>query len=135
MSTRGSRKCSWKRWASRRTTSIPPRPCKGIWGGVDRLPGHHVPPQARIQDQDPARELFPDPISPDDPVFVRDNRLTDEYLTAPRPHAVRQPRDLEHDRQLNRINDLVTVELLMSYVRWKLAADGKANSDVPAQSL
>ena len=28
-------------------------------------------------------ELFPEPISPDDPTFARDGRLTDQGLTAP----------------------------------------------------
>jgi acyl carrier protein len=76
-------------------------------------------------------ELFPDPISPDDPILARDGRLTDEGLTALR---VRMPyanfRDLEFDRQLNRIDDLVTVELLTSFIMWKLRENGKADSDV-----
>ena len=76
-------------------------------------------------------ELFPDPISPDDPILARDGRLTDEGLTALR---VRMPyanfRDLEFDRQLNRIDDLITVELLTSFIMWKLRENGKADSDV-----
>ena len=76
-------------------------------------------------------ELFPDPILPDDPYFARDGRLTDEGLTALR---LRMPyanfRDLEFDRQLNRIDDLVTVELLTSFIMWKLRENGKADSDV-----
>ena len=76
-------------------------------------------------------ELFPDPISPDDPIFARDGRLTDEGLTALR---VRMPyanfRDLEFDRQLNRIDELVTVELLTSFIMWKLRENGKADSGV-----
>ena len=78
-------------------------------------------------------ELFPDPISPDDPVFARDGRLTDEGLTALR---LRMPyanfRDLEFDRQLNRIDDLFTVELLTSFITWKLRGNGEAQNDVPA---
>ena len=76
-------------------------------------------------------ELFPDPFSQDDPIFARDGRLTDEGLTALR---LRMPyanfRDLEFDRQLNRIDDLVTVELLTSFIMWKLRENGKADSDV-----
>ena len=76
-------------------------------------------------------ELFPDPISPDDPAFARDGRLTDEGLTALR---LRMPyanfRDLEFDRQLNRVDDLFTVELLTSFIMWKLRENRKANSDV-----
>jgi acyl carrier protein len=77
-------------------------------------------------------ELFPDPISPDDPVFARDGRLTDEGLTALR---LRMPyanfRDLELDRQLNRVDDLFTVELLTSFITWKLRGNGEAQYDVP----
>ncbi len=77
-------------------------------------------------------ELFPDPISSDDPFFARDGRLTDEGLTALR---LRMPyanfRDLEFDRRLNRIDDLVTVELLTSFITWKLRGNGVAQYDVP----
>jgi len=77
-------------------------------------------------------ELFPDPISPDDLTFARDGRLTDEGLTALR---LRMPyadfRDLEFDRRLNRVDDLVTVELLTSFIMWKLRGNGEAQYDVP----
>jgi acyl carrier protein len=77
-------------------------------------------------------ELFPDPISADDPVFARDGRLTDEGLTALR---IRMPyanfKDLEFDRQLTRIDDLFTVELLTSFITWKLRGNGQAQYDVP----
>ncbi len=80
-------------------------------------------------------ELFPDPISPDDPVFARDGRLTDEGLTALR---LRMPyadfRDLEFDRQLNRVDDLFTVELLTSFITWKLRGNGEAQYYVPVPS-
>jgi acyl carrier protein len=80
-------------------------------------------------------ELFPDPISPDDLIFARDGRLTDEGLTALR---LRMPyanfRDLEFDRQLNRIDDLVTVELLTSFIMWKLRGNGEAQYDIPVPS-
>ncbi len=79
-------------------------------------------------------ELFPNPISPDDPVFARDGRLTDEGLTALR---LRMPyanfRDLEFDRQLIRIDDLFTVELLTCFITWKLRGNGQAQYDVPVQ--
>jgi acyl carrier protein len=77
-------------------------------------------------------ELFPDPISPDDPVFARDGRLTDEGLTALR---LRMPyanfRDLEFDRQLNRVDDLFNVELLTSFIMWKLRGIGQSQDEVP----
>ena len=80
-------------------------------------------------------ELFPDPISPDDPVFARDGRLTDEGLTALR---LRMPyanfRDLEFDRQLTRVDDLFTVELLTSFIMWKLRENGQAQYDPPVPS-
>ena len=76
-------------------------------------------------------ELFPAPISPDDPTFARDGRLTDKGLTALR---LRMPyanfRDLEFDRRLNRIDDLITVELLTNFILWKLRENGRADSDV-----
>ncbi len=76
-------------------------------------------------------ELFPDPILPDDPVFARDGQLTDEGLTALR---LRMPyanfRDLEFDRQLTRVDDLFTVELLTSFITWKLRGNGQAQYDV-----
>ena len=76
----------------------------------------------------PRGELFPEPVSPDDPAFARDGRVTDEYLAALRS---RMPfadlRDLERDRRLSRINDLFTVELLANYIEWKLGGSDEAN--------
>ena len=76
-------------------------------------------------------EMFPDPIAPDDPVFARDGRLTDEGLTALR---LRMPyanfRDLEFDRRLTQVDDLFTVELLTSFIMWKLRGIGQAQYDV-----
>ena len=73
-------------------------------------------------------ELFPDPISPNDPNLVRDGRLTDECLTALR---LRMPyadfRDLEFDRRLSRVDELFTVELLLNYISWKLTKNGSTN--------
>jgi hypothetical protein len=40
-------------------------------------------------------------------------------------------RDLEFDRLLNRIDDLFTVELLTSFITWKLRGNGQAHYDVP----
>jgi acyl carrier protein len=78
-------------------------------------------------------ELFPDPIAPDDPALARDGRLTDAGLTALR---VRLPyadfRDLELDRRLDRIDDLFTVDLLTSFIAWKLGGRDKSDGDVPA---
>jgi acyl carrier protein len=80
-------------------------------------------------------ELFPDPISPDDPAFARDGRLSDEGLTVLR---LRMPyadfKDLEFDRRLNRIDDLFTVDLLTSFITWKLRAS-EAGADVHTSVL
>jgi acyl carrier protein len=84
----------------------------------------------------PRGELFPDPVSTVDPAFVRDDRMTDEYLAALRsrmPYA--DLSDLERDRRLSRFNDLFTVGLLVSYVRWQLGRLGQARSEVRAPDL
>ena len=84
----------------------------------------------------PRGELFPDPVSPDDPAFVRDDRMTDEYLAALRsrmPYA--DLSDLERDRRLSQFNDLFTVGLLVSYVRWQLGKVGQAGSKVRTPDL
>jgi acyl carrier protein len=84
----------------------------------------------------PRGELFPEPVSPDDPVYARDGRVTDEYLAALRsrmPYA--DLSDLERDRRLSRIDDLFTVGLLVGYLKWQLGGDGQADSDVPAPVL
>jgi len=76
--------------------------------------------------------LFPDLIARDDPAFARDDRLTDEGLTALRlrlPYA--DFRDLELDRRLDRIDDLFTVELLTNFITWKLSGSGGAYRDDP----
>jgi acyl carrier protein len=84
----------------------------------------------------PRGELFPEPISPDDPAFAQDGLVTDDYLAALRsrmPYA--DLRDLERDRQLSRIDDLYTVGLLVSYIRWQLGGGGQVDSDVPTPVL
>jgi acyl carrier protein len=75
----------------------------------------------------PRGELFPEPIAPDDPAYTRDGWVTDEYLSALRsrmPYA--DLGELERDRRPGRIDDLFTVGLLVSYVRWQLGAGGPA---------
>jgi acyl carrier protein len=75
----------------------------------------------------PRGELFPEPISPDDPAYTRDGLATDEYLSALRsrmPYA--DLGELERDRRIGRIDDLFTVGLLVGYVRWQLRSGGPA---------
>jgi acyl carrier protein len=84
----------------------------------------------------PRGELFPEPVSSDDPAFARDGRVTDEYLAALRsrmPYA--DLRELKRDRPLSQFNDLFTVGLLVSYIRWQLGGDGQADSDVRGEVL
>ena len=132
---RGSQRCLWSRWASRKTTSSPPRPCKETWAAesidfldiVFRL-------EREFKIKIPERgELFSDPISPDDPVFARDGRLTDRgpdaALRSQMPYV--DFTDLERDRRLNRIDDLFTVELLTSFIIWKLRGIGQERCSRP----
>ena len=130
---RGSRKCWCNRWASRKTTSSPPPTLQGDLGAesIDFLDiMFRLEREFSIKIE--RNELFPDPISPDDPIFARDGRLTDEGLTALR---LRMPyanfRDLEFDRQLNRVDDLFTVELLTSFIMWKLRENGTGTIRCP----
>jgi acyl carrier protein len=76
-------------------------------------------------------ELFPDLVFVIATEIVRDGQVTDEGLAALRaqlPFA--DVRHLERDRRLNRIDDLFTVDLLSSYVAWKLGGSGDSDSDV-----
>src|SRR6476620_9111254 len=66
-------------------------------------------------------ELFTEPVLQGDTELVQDGRVTDEGLAALRarmPYA--DLRDLERDRRLDRIDDLFTVDLLSSFITWKL---------------
>jgi acyl carrier protein len=81
----------------------------------------------------PRGELFSEPLLQGATDFVQDGQVTDEGLAALRvqlPYA--DLSDLERDRRLNRIDDLFTVDLLSSYVRWKLSGSGAAETDAHA---
>jgi acyl carrier protein len=72
-------------------------------------------------------ELFPDRVLQGDSAIIDDGRLTDDGLAA--LHAQMPYADwtkLASDRRLDRINDLFTVDLVTSYVRWKLNGRGAA---------
>ena len=63
--------------------------------------------------------------------------LTDEGLAALRSHMpYADLSDLEHDRRLNRIDDLFTVDLLANYIEWKLGRGGPwpAGAFAPSRS-
>jgi acyl carrier protein len=69
----------------------------------------------------PRGELFPEDVLGDSQGLLRDGRLTDLGLAALR---ARMPfadlRTLERDRRLGKLEELFTIDLLVSYVRWKL---------------
>ncbi len=78
-------------------------------------------------------ELFDEPLFQPDTEIVRGGWVTDEGLAALRaqlPYA--DLRDLERDRRLNRIDDLFTVDLLLSFITWKLGGSGESDSGVRA---
>jgi acyl carrier protein len=75
----------------------------------------------------PRGELFFDQVFELSAEIVQDGRVTAEGLAALRaqmPYA--DLTALERDRRLNRIDDLLTVDLLTRYVQWKLRGNGAA---------
>ena len=84
----------------------------------------------------PRGELFIDPVSSDDRALTQDGRMTDEYLATLRsrmPYA--DFSHLERDPRASRIEDLYTVGLLVSYIRWQLKGGGQPESDVGTPAL
>jgi acyl carrier protein len=80
-------------------------------------------------------ELFPEAFLLGDSAFIDDGRLTDDGLAAlhaQMPYA--DWRERERDRRLDRLDDLFTVGLVTSYVRWKLMGSGAAETDAHAQT-
>jgi acyl carrier protein len=79
----------------------------------------------------PRGELFSNALFQDQAQLLRDGHVTDaglESLRSSMPYA-----DLtrfERDRRLNQINDLFTVELLSSYVTWRLGRHEDADLDL-----
>ena len=81
----------------------------------------------------PRGELFSERVFELCTKIVQDGQVTAESLAALRsqmPYA--DLTALERDRRLNRIDDLLTVDLLARYVTWKLLGSGEAQYDVPA---
>jgi acyl carrier protein len=75
----------------------------------------------------PRGELFFEQVFELSAEIVQDGQVTVEGLAALRaqmPYA--DLTVLERDRRLNRIDDLLTVDLLTRYVEWKLRANGEA---------
>jgi len=78
-------------------------------------------------------ELFPERFLVGNSAFIDDGRLTDDGMAAlhtQMPYA--DWRELERDRRLDRIDDLFTVGLVTSYVKWKLRGSGFAETDALA---
>jgi acyl carrier protein len=78
-------------------------------------------------------ELFPEEFLRGDSAFISEGRLTDDGLAALHEHMPYADwRELERDRQLERIDDLFTVGLVTSYVRSKLMRSSAAGTDAQA---
>jgi acyl carrier protein len=83
----------------------------------------------------PRHELFAEEVFQADADIVQDGQVTDLGLAALRTHMPYADwRKLERDRRLRRIDDLFTVDLVASYLRWKLGGNGAAESDAHAAS-
>ena len=84
----------------------------------------------------PRGELFSELLFQDATQILEDGQVTDAGLATLRsklPYA--DWNSLERDRRLNRINDLITVNLLSSYVTWKLGGSEEVDrriSESPA---
>jgi acyl carrier protein len=77
----------------------------------------------------PRGELFSEQVFQTAAELVRDGNVTDQGLAELRtqmPYA--DLSFLERDRRLNRIDDLFTVDLLVSYIRWKGVEDREFHS-------
>jgi acyl carrier protein len=78
-------------------------------------------------------ELFPERLLVGDLAIIDDGRLTADGLAAldaQMPYV--DWKNLGRDRRLDRIDDLFTVDLVTSYVRWKLSGKGAAEADAHA---
>jgi acyl carrier protein len=81
----------------------------------------------------PRGELFSELLFADVTQILEDDHVTDAGLAALRsklPYA--DWNSLERDRRLNRINDLITVNLLSSYVTWKLSGSEELDCHLQA---
>ena len=82
----------------------------------------------------PRGELFPESVFQGDPDFVQEGRVTDQGIDELRSRMPYADLDgFDHDRQLSRIPDLFTVDLIARYVAWKLGQGEEASgfSDDP----
>jgi acyl carrier protein len=81
----------------------------------------------------PRGELFFERVFELSAEIVQEGQVTAEGLAALRAHMPYADLTvLERDPRLNRIDDLLTVDLLTRYVAWKLHGNGQARHDVPS---
>jgi acyl carrier protein len=81
----------------------------------------------------PRGELFSELLFQDVTPILEDGHVTDAGLAALRsklPYG--DWNSLESHRRLNRINDLITVNLLSSYVKWKLGGSEEVDCTLQA---
>ncbi len=84
----------------------------------------------------PPGELFSERVFELAAEIVQDGRRDAEDLAALRSHMPYADWTvLERDRRLNRIDDLLTVDLLTRYVVWKLRGNGEAQSELPRSAI
>jgi acyl carrier protein len=84
----------------------------------------------------PPGELFSERVFELAREIVQNGQVTAQGLAALRSHMPYADLTvLERDRRLNRIDDLLTVDLLTRYVVWKLRRDGEAQSELPRSAL
>jgi acyl carrier protein len=84
----------------------------------------------------PRGELFMEPVLLGNAAYVQDGHLTDEGLAALRfqmPYA--DLTNFDRDRRLINMNELFTVNLLASYINWKLDTSGEVEKDVQSPAL
>ena len=78
----------------------------------------------------PRDELFPGFLFRIDPEWVHDSRLTDKGLAELRarlPYA--HLGGFQIDRRLSAVSELLSVELVTAYIKWKLAIGGGSNGE------
>jgi acyl carrier protein len=84
----------------------------------------------------PRGELLAEPLFTRDREIVQDGRLTDQGLALLRTYIPFPDwAGLERDRRLGSIDDVFTVGLLASYLRWKLRGRGAAYTDPDAPAI
>jgi acyl carrier protein len=73
----------------------------------------------------PRGELFPESVFQGNSDFVFEGRVTDRGMGELRSRMPYADLDgFDHDRRLNAVSDLFTVDLVTRYVAWKVGPDG-----------